>query len=87
MLPSMLAGFAGYDTLRAVFPSIVDVRGDSTGAVLKQGDMPVVVASGAFGQTAQKTVEIPQLPFFDKVVQISVVVQRPIPIVLLFSRP
>ena len=71
MLPSMLAGFAGYDTPRAVFPSIVDVLGDSTGAVLVQGDMPVVVTLGALGQTAQKTVEIPQLPFFDKVVQIS----------------
>ena len=51
----MLAGFAGYDTPRAVFLSIVDVRGDSTGAVLGQGDKPVVVPSGAFGQTAQKT--------------------------------
>ena len=39
--------------------------------VLGQGDKPVVVSSGAFHQTAQKTVEIPQLPFFDKVVQIS----------------
>ena len=28
--------------------------------------MPVVVASGANGQTAQKTVEIPQLQFLDK---------------------
>ena len=26
--------------------------------------MPVVVPSGAFGQTAQKTVDYPQLPFF-----------------------
>ena len=83
----VLAGFAGYDTPRAVFPSIVNVRGDSTGAVLSQGDMPVVVPSGAFGETAQETVEIPQLPFFDKLVQISVVVQRPIPMVLLFRRP
>ena len=64
-----------------------EARGDSTGAVLSQGDMPVVVPSAAFGETAQKTVEIPQLPFFDKLVQISVVVQRPIPMVLLFSRP
>ena len=102
----MLAGFAGYDTPRDVFSSVVNVRGDSagavlgqvitlaheaggdsTGAVLSQVDMPVVVSSGAFGETAQKTVEIPQLPFFDKLVQISVVVQRPIPMVLLFSRP
>ena len=64
----VLAGFAGYDTPRAVFPSIVnargdftgaivgqvialadEARGDSTGAVLGQGDMPVVVPSGAFG--------------------------------------
>ena len=30
------AAFAGYVTPRAVFPSIVDVRGDSTGAVLGQ---------------------------------------------------
>ena len=29
----MLAGFAGYDTPRAVFPYIVNIRGDSTGAV------------------------------------------------------
>ena len=46
------AGFAGYDAPRAVFPSIVHVRGDSTGAVLGPGAMPVVVASGADGQTA-----------------------------------
>ena len=32
----VLAGYAGYDTPRAVFPSIVDVRGGSTGAVLGQ---------------------------------------------------
>ena len=44
--------------------------------------MPVVVPSGAFGEAAQKTVEIPQLLFFDKLVQISVVVQRPIPTVV-----
>ena len=44
--------------------------------------MPVVIASGAFDQTAQKTVEIPQLPFFDKLFQSSVVVQRPIPMVV-----
>ena len=48
-----------------------DARGDSTGAVHGQGDMPVVVASGADGQTAQKTVEIHQLQFLDKVAQIS----------------
>ena len=71
MLPSLLAGFAGYDAPRAVFPSIVDVCGDSTGAVLGQGDMPVVVASGAFGQTARITVDIPQLQFLVKVVMIS----------------
>ena len=75
VLPSMLAGFAGYDAHRAVFPSFValadEARGDSTGAVLVQGDMPVVIASGAFDQTAQKTVEIPQLPFVDEVVHIS----------------
>ena len=75
VLPSMLAGFAGYDEHRAVFPSFValadEARGDSTGAVLVQGDMPVVIASGAFDQTAQKTVEIPQLPFVDEVVHIS----------------
>ena len=75
VLPSMLAGFVGYDAPRAVFPSFValadEARGDSTGAVLVQGDMPVVIASGAFHQTTQKTVEIPQLPFFDEVVHIS----------------
>ena len=37
--------------------------GDSTGAVLGQGDMPVVIASGADGQTAQKTVQIPHVQF------------------------
>ena len=75
VLPSMLAGFAGYDAPRAVFPSFValadETRGDSTGAVLVQGDMPVVFASGAFHQTTQITVEIPQLPFFGEVVHIS----------------
>ena len=58
-----LAGFAVCDTPRAVFPSFVNVRGDSTGAVLGQGDMPVVVPSGAFCQTAQKPVDFLQLPF------------------------
>ena len=57
----MLAGFAGYDTPRAVFPSIVSASGDSTGAVLGQGDMPVVILSGGFGQTVQKTADSPQL--------------------------
>ena len=75
VLPSMPAGFAGYDAPRVVFPSFValadEARGDSTGAVLVQGDVPVVIASGAFHQTTQKTVEIPQLPFFDEVVHIS----------------
>ena len=70
-----LAVFAGYDAPRAVFPSFValadEARGDSTGAVLVQGDMPVVIASGAFRQTTQKTVEIPLLPFFNEVVHIS----------------
>ena len=59
VLPSMLAGFAGYDAPRIVFPLIValadEARGDSTGAVLGQVGMPVVVSSGAFHQTAQKT--------------------------------
>ena len=63
----VLAGFAGYDTPRAVFPSIINARGDSTGAVLGQSDMPVVVPSGAFGQTEQKTVDFPQLQLLDKV--------------------
>ena len=55
----VLAGFLGDGSPRAVFPSIV--CGDSTGAVLGQGDMPVVVPSGAFGQTVQKTAGSPQL--------------------------
>ena len=59
----VLAGFADYDTPLAVFPSIVNVCGDSTGAVLGQGDMPVFVLSDASGQTAQKNVDFPQLPF------------------------
>ena len=53
------AGFAGYDTPRAVFPSIVNARGDSTGAVLGQGDVPVVILSGGFCQTVQKTADSP----------------------------
>ena len=80
-----VAGFAGYDAHRAVssFVALADeARGDSTGAVLVQGYMPVVIASGAFDQTAQKTVEIPQLPFLDKLFQCSGVVQRPIPMVV-----
>ena len=40
-----------------------DARGDSTAAVVGQGDMPVVVASGDDGQTAKKTLEIPQVQF------------------------
>ena len=67
------ARFAGYDTPRAVFPLVVALavyaRGDFTGAVLGQGDMPVL--SDVFHQTAQITVEFPQLPFLDKFVQIS----------------
>ena len=59
----VLAGFALHDAPHAVFHSIVDVRGDSAGAVLGQRDMPVAVPSGAFGQTAQKTVDFLQLPF------------------------
>ena len=52
-----------------MFPSAVhlrlldEARGDSTGAVLGQSDMPDVVASGAYGQTVQKTVESPQVQF------------------------
>ena len=74
------------DSTGAVLGQVIsladEARGDSTGAALGQGVKPVVVPSGAFGETAQKTVEIPQLPFFDKLVQISVVVQRPIPMVV-----
>ena len=61
----VLAGFAGYDTPRPVFPSVVNARGDSTGAVLGQGDMPFVILSDAFSQTARKTVVVSQLHFFD----------------------
>ena len=71
VLPSMLAGFAGYDAPCAVFLSFVDVRGDSTGAVLGQGVHACCHWSGADGQTAQQTVEIHQLQFLDKFVQIS----------------
>ena len=49
--------------LMLCFPCIVNARGDSTGAVLGQGDMPVVILSGAFGQTVQKTADSPQLQF------------------------
>ena len=69
------ARFAGYDTPRAVFPLVVALavyaRGDSIGAVLGQGDMPVVLSGVFFHQIAQITVEFPQLPFLDKFVQIS----------------
>ena len=72
---AVYAVFDGYGAARAVFLSIValadEARGDSTGAVLVPGVLPIVIASGAFDQTAKKTVEIPQLPFFDKVVHIS----------------
>ena len=80
VLPSMLAVFAGYDAPRAVFPSIValadEARGDSTGAVLVPGVLPVVISSGAFDHTAKKTVEIPQLPFLTRSCTFPVVVQR-----------
>ena len=33
--------------------------------------LPVVIVSGTFVQTAEKTVEFPQFPFFDKVVHFS----------------
>ena len=62
-----VAGFAGYDAHRAVssFVALADeARGDSTGAVLVQGDMPVVVRQVLLINTVQKTVDIPQLPFF-----------------------
>ena len=76
----VLAGFAGYDTPRAVFFDFrgdstgavlgqviaLEARGDSTGAVLVKVYMPVVV-SGVVGQTVQNTVEIPQSQFWDKV--------------------
>ena len=61
MLPSMLAGFAGYDTPCAVFPSVVHARGVSTGAVLGHGDMQVVILSDGLSQTVQKTAVSPQL--------------------------
>ena len=54
-----LAGFACDDTPRAVFPSFDEARGDSTGAVLIRGVLPVVVATGALGQTAPITVDSP----------------------------
>ena len=44
--------------------------------------MPVVVTSGAYGQTVLKTAVSPQLQFVDEVVDISVVVQRQSPMVL-----
>ena len=50
---------------RQLLRSLVQkTRGVSTGAFLGQGDMPVVILSDAFGQTAQKTVVVPQLQFF-----------------------
>ena len=52
VLPSLLAGVAGYDAPRAVFLSFVHVCGVSTGAVLGPGAMAVVVEYGADGQTA-----------------------------------
>ena len=47
---------------RQLFRSLVQkARGVSTGAVLGQGDIPVVILSDAFGLTSQKTVDSPQL--------------------------
>ena len=74
------------DSTGAVLGQVIlladEARGVSTGAAHGQGVMPVVVPSGAFGETAQKTAEIPRLLFFDKLVQVSVVVQRSIPMVV-----
>ena len=81
-----VAGFAGYDAHRAVssFVALADeARGDSTGAVLVQGDMPVVIASGAFDQTAQKNCGVSAVAVFStSSFRVSVVVQRPIPMVV-----
>ena len=47
---------------RQLLRSLVQkTRGVATGAVLGQGDMPVVILSDAFGLTSQKTVDSPQL--------------------------
>ena len=55
--PSMLAGFAGYDTPRSVFPSIVHVCGYSTGAVLGQGCFPdrYCATTGPYGPESAET--------------------------------
>ena len=52
-----------YDTPRAMFPSIVDVRGDSTGAVLGEVvHAPVVKLRQVPGVgQCRRTVEVPQL--------------------------
>ena len=68
-----LADFACDDTPRAVFPLFDEARGDSTGAVLIQGDMPVVVTTGALGQTAHLAVD------WTRSFRFPVVVKRPIP--------
>ena len=66
---------------RQLLRSLVQkTRGVSTGAVLGQGDMPVVILSDAYGQTAQKTVVVPQLEFF-VAVDIPFVTQKLIPTV------
>ena len=41
--------------------------------------MPVVVASGVDGHTVQKTVEMPQMQFLVKVMEVLVISQRQVP--------
>ena len=78
---AVIAGwFCWYDAPRALFPSIVHDRCDSTGAVLGPGAMPVVVVSGADVQTAHYCV-VSTGAVLGQVVQFPVVVQRLIPMV------
>ena len=61
---------------------VVEARGDSTGAVLGQGDMLVWCF---WSDSAENWIFCSC--FSSLVVDIPVLVQRPIPMVLLFSRP
>ena len=66
----MLAGFAGYGAPCAVFLSIVDFRGGSTGAVLGQGRADLQ-RPDSHGRTVCRNKEFPLL--LDRVIDVPVV--------------
>ena len=78
----VLAGFAGYDTPLAVFPSIVDVRGDSTGAVLGHSDTRCCTV-WCFWSDSAENCGLSAVAVSSLAVYIPFVPQTPIPMVLL----